>query len=66
MNMEETRYLIEESIDMLSNPTYHSLEVGFRHSPLTKDEKLSRYAETCEIVRLYLSIVHTNLYGKEI
>lgn len=61
---EETRHYIEEAIDILSRPTYNSLEAGFRHSPLTKDEKLSRYAESCEIVRQYLLIVHKNLYDK--
>ncbi len=64
MNNEETKFLLEESIDILSKPTYIALEVGFRHSPLTKDEQISRHAESCEIVRQYLLIVHNNLYGE--
>ena len=35
----------------LENPTYNSLEVGFRHSPLTKDEIIDRYKKECDITR---------------
>lgn len=35
----------------LENPTYNSLEVGFRHSPLTKDEIIQRYKDECHITR---------------
>ena len=35
----------------LENPTYNSLEIGFRHSPLTKDEIISRYELECSATR---------------
>lgn len=35
----------------LENPTYNSLEVGFRHSPLTKDEIIERYKQECHMTR---------------
>jgi hypothetical protein len=35
----------------LENPTYNSLEVGFRHSPLTKDEIINRYKQVCDMSR---------------
>lgn len=35
----------------LENPTYNSLEVGFRHSPLTKDEIIQRYKDECHMTR---------------
>jgi hypothetical protein len=37
--------------DCLENPTYNSLEAGFRHSPLSKDEIIQRYKEECHITR---------------
>ena len=36
--------------EYLENPTYNSLEVGFRHSPLSKDEIIQRYKEECDSV----------------
>jgi hypothetical protein len=35
----------------LENPTYNSLEVGFRHSPLSKDEIIERYKQECAMTR---------------
>jgi hypothetical protein len=35
----------------LENPTYNSLEVGFRHTPLTKDEIIQRYKDECNMTR---------------
>jgi hypothetical protein len=35
----------------LDNPTYNRLEVGFRHSPLTKDEIINRYKQECDMTR---------------
>lgn len=35
----------------LENPTYNSLEVGFRHTPLTKDEIIQRYKDECHMTR---------------
>ena len=35
----------------LENPTYDSLEVGFRHTPLTKDEIIERYKQECYMTR---------------
>lgn len=37
--------------DCLENPTYNSLEVGFRHSPLSKDEIIDRYKQECYATR---------------
>lgn len=37
--------------DCLENPTYNSLEVGFRHHPLTKDEIIQRYKDECHMTR---------------
>lgn len=34
----------------LENPTYNSLEVGFRHSPLSNDEIIQRYKQECDFV----------------
>ena len=34
----------------LENPTYNSLEVGFRHSPLSNDEIIQRYKHECDFV----------------
>jgi hypothetical protein len=34
--------------EYLENPTYNSLEVGFRHSPLSKDEIIQRYKQECD------------------
>jgi hypothetical protein len=33
--------------DNLRDPTYNSLEVGFRHGPLTQKEKIERYEQEC-------------------
>lgn len=35
----------------LENPAYNHLEVGFRHSPLSKDEIIQRYKDECNITR---------------
>ena len=37
--------------EYLENPTYNSLEVGFRHSPLSKDEIIQRYKDECHMTR---------------
>lgn len=42
---------LEYTLDIIENPLYNSLEVGFRHNPLTKDEKLSRYEDACSQVK---------------
>lgn len=44
----ETLLNISYLIDILSNPTYNSLEVGFRHTPLSDREKIERYKDACE------------------
>jgi hypothetical protein len=35
----------------LENPTYNHLEVGFRHTPLAKDEIIQRYKDECHMTR---------------
>ena len=42
---------LEYWAECLENPTYNSLEVGFRHSPLTKDEIIQRYKDECHMTR---------------
>ena len=41
------RAVVENIADMAEMPTYRSLEVGFRHLPLTRKEIVERYGETC-------------------
>lgn len=51
-NDEILSYL--EMIEEISRaPLYNSLEVGFRHSPLTTKEQLERYADSCSIINQY-------------
>ena len=47
---------LEVVCPMLERPTYNSLEVGFRHSPLTQKEMLERYDDTCSFSHRLLSI----------
>jgi hypothetical protein len=51
MTQEELLINLEFWASCLENPTYNSLEVGFRHTPLTKDEIIQRYREECIITR---------------
>lgn len=51
MTKEELLVNLEFWASSLENPTYNSLEVGFRHNPLSKDEIIKRYREECEITR---------------
>lgn len=41
--------------DISRAPLYNSLEVGFRHSPLTTKEQLERYAESCRIINEFVA-----------
>jgi hypothetical protein len=51
MTKQELLINLEFWADCLENPTYNSLEVGFRHTPLTKDEIIQRYREECAMTR---------------
>ena len=51
MKISELLDHLEYWAGCLENPTYISLEVGFRHSPLTKDEITGRYKKECDITR---------------
>ena len=51
MTKQELLIYLNFWVDSLENPLYDSLEVGFRHSPLTKDEMIQRYKEECYITR---------------
>lgn len=51
MTQEELLVNLEYWADCLENPTYNSLEVGFRHTPLSKDEIIQRYKEECAMTR---------------
>lgn len=50
MTKEELLVNLEFWASCLENPTYNSLEVGFRHTPLTKDEIIGRYKIECDFV----------------
>lgn len=41
---------LEMILDMAQNPLYNSLEVGFRHSPLSLPEKIQRYQDVMEYI----------------
>lgn len=51
MTKEELLIYLNFWVDSLENPLYDGLEVGFRHSPLTKDEMIQRYKDECYITR---------------
>lgn len=52
MTKEQLLINLEYWASCLENPTYNSLEVGFRHSPLSKDEIIQRYKDECDMTRL--------------
>lgn len=51
MTKEDLLVNLEFWADSLENPTYNSLEVGFRHTPLNKDEIIQRYKDECAMTR---------------
>lgn len=51
MTKDEILLNLEYWASCLENPTYNSLEVGFRHTPLTKDEIIDRYKQECYVTR---------------
>lgn len=51
MTKQELLVNLEFWADCLENPTYNSLETGFRHTPLTKDEIIDRYKQECDMTR---------------
>lgn len=51
MTKDELMINLEFWASSLENPAYNSLDVGFRHNPLSKDEIIKRYREECEITR---------------
>jgi hypothetical protein len=51
VTQEELLVNLEFWASCLENPTYNSLEVGFRHTPLSKDEIIQRYREECAMTR---------------
>lgn len=51
MTKEDLLINLEFWASCLENPTYNSLEVGFRHTPLTKDEIIQRYKDECNMTR---------------
>lgn len=42
---------LEYIAENLENPTYNSLDVGFRHSQLTQKEIIERYKHECYCTR---------------
>ena len=51
MTKDELIINLEFWASSLENPTYNSLEVGFRHTPLSKDEIIQRYKDECNMTR---------------
>ena len=51
MTLNNLLISLECCADNLENPTYNSLEVGFRHSQLTQKEIIERYKTECYITR---------------
>ena len=51
MKIDDLIASLEYITENLENPTYNSLEVGFRHTPLTKDEIIERYRQECYCTR---------------
>lgn len=51
MTKDELMINLEFWASCLENPTYNSLEVGFRHNPLSKDEIIQRYKDECNMTR---------------
>lgn len=43
---------LENIIDLTNNPLYNSLEVGFRHSPLSLKEQVDRLKDVCAHVNI--------------
>lgn len=56
MNTNELLMHLEMIEEISRTPLYNSLEVGFRHSPLTTKEQLERYADACHVINTY--VVH--------
>ena len=57
MDTNTISHILEMIDDLASRPLYDSLEVGFRHSPLTTQEKLDRYAYTCSLIYSLVSTI---------
>lgn len=55
MTKQQLIETLEYLVDSLENPTYNSLEDGFRHTPLSKDEIIQRYDQECRYTRLCIS-----------
>ena len=51
MNKQDLMNNLEFWASCLENPTYNSLEVGFRHTPLSKEEIIERYKDECNMTR---------------
>lgn len=59
MTKEELLLNLDYWADCLENPSYNSLDAGFRHTPLSKDEIIQRYKEECDMTRLAILRVIT-------
>lgn len=55
MNKDEILAHLEMIEEISRLPLYNSLEVGFRHSPLTNSEKLERYEMSCAIINNHVT-----------
>ena len=53
----QVRIMLEDVMEAARRPTYRSLEVGFRHHPLSEREKLQRLEETCAEIAADLDYV---------
>jgi hypothetical protein len=51
-SIEQLLIELENIIDLTDNPLYNSLEVGFRHSPLSPKEQIDRLKDVCAHVNI--------------
>jgi RNAse (barnase) inhibitor barstar len=61
MTKQELIINLECWIDILKNPLYNPLEVGFRHRSLTDKEKLERYSQECSWIHHAMTRVKEEL-----
>lgn len=62
----EILFYVEMIEEISRAPLYNSLEVGFRHSPLTNKEQLDRYRDACQLINQYAISLFDTLKSQEI
>ena len=56
---------LEEAMHILHAPLIRTLEVGFRHTPLSDKERLQRYSDSCDFALEYVQLAFKNLNGEQ-